>query len=168
MDQTQRLAIPVFYSCWAANAALFHKFAIPRVQYQQKISGVFPHLVNNHPLTRHFPNISQLPHSRYSESNLQMVLQHPALDVLIQSEQAGAAFLTDQQQNAYLLAHPEYEIDTLYQEYLRDCNRGLQAELPKNDPFSANPNMQKTKPHWQQHGSLLLTNWLKLVLAGRL
>ncbi|HLV48209.1 MAG TPA: homoserine O-succinyltransferase, partial [Aliidiomarina sp.] len=168
MDTTAAQGIPVFYSCWAANAALFHKFGIPRVQYENKVSGVFPHRVEPHALTRKLPRISELPHSRYSESSLALVLQHPELNVLLQSAQAGAAFLTDQRKNAYLLAHPEYEIDTLYQEYLRDCSRGLKAERPLNDPFSANPGMAKKEPHWQQHGSLLLTNWLNLVLTGSL
>ncbi len=163
IDTTAAQGIPVFYSCWAANAALFHTFGIPRVQYNKKISGVFPHHVKAHPLTSQLPAISKLPHSRYSEADLQQVQQHPELQILIASEQAGAAFIVDQQQNAYLLAHPEYEIDTLYQEYLRDCSRGLAAELPQHDPFSANPSSEKKQPHWQQQGSLLVNNWLAQV-----
>lgn len=163
MDTTAAQNIPVFYSCWAANAALFHKFGIPRIQYPNKISGVFPHQVKTHALTEQLPAISQLPHSRYSESDFAQVQQQAELEVLIASEQAGAAYITDQQRNAYLLAHPEYEIDTLYQEYVRDCSRGLKAELPQNDPFSAQPEIRKKEPRWQQHGSLLLANWFQYI-----
>ncbi|MCO4320942.1 homoserine O-succinyltransferase [Aliidiomarina sp. Y6] len=163
MEQTERQAIPVFYSCWAANAALFHKFGIPRVQYQQKVSGVFPHQVNPHPLTQGLPSVCNLPHSRNAESNQVLVQQQPQLNILLHADQAGATYITDQQQNAYLLAHPEYEIDTLYQEYLRDTARGLKPQLPQYDPFSAQPNMAKKEPCWQQHGSLLLTNWFRYI-----
>lgn len=163
IEQAHLSGLPMFLSCWAANAALYSHYKIQPHLYPQKISGVFPHKVTQHPLTEGIPEQVVFPHSRYAESHLTTVKKHPQLQVLLESEEAGIAFLVDQGRNAYLFAHPEYEIDTLYREYTRDLSRGLNPELPTHCQFSVHPTQEKIKPHWQAYGSLLLNNWFKYI-----
>lgn len=157
--QAHQQALPVFYSCWSANAALAVLYQAERREFKQKLSGVYTHKVQEHFITQGLEPSIRFPHSRYSQSCPLTLQKAQNLTVLIDSEHAGATFLIDQY-NAYLLAHPEYESDTLYREYQRDVARGLNPQLPEFDSYFQDPKQKKAKPSWREHGSALLQNWL--------
>jgi homoserine O-succinyltransferase len=59
----------------------------------------------------------------------------------------------------FVTGHPEYDPETLKDEYLRDIGAGQTPTVPLNyftdDDPSKSPIVQ-----WRSHGSLLFTNWL--------
>ena len=58
-----------------------------------------------------------------------------------------------------MTGHPEYDADTLKNEYFRDLNEGKLIEKPVN----YFPNDDPKKPpllSWRSHANLLYTNWL--------
>ena len=57
------------------------------------------------------------------------------------------------------MGHPEYDRLTLQNEYLRDKNKGLPIDIPKNY-FPNDDDTQKPKLQWRSHCNNLYTNWL--------
>ena len=57
------------YICWAAQAALYHFYGIPKYQLPKKMFGVFKHhsLDPKAPIFRGFDDVFYMPQSRHSE-----------------------------------------------------------------------------------------------------
>ena len=59
----------------------------------------------------------------------------------------------------FVTGHSEYDADTLHREYVRDVDKGLEIDVPKN----YYPDDDPTKPpmmRWRSHASLIYSNWL--------
>jgi homoserine O-succinyltransferase len=84
----------------------------------------------------------------------------PELEMMSVSPDAGV-FVCKSADNKrfFILGHPEYDPDTLANEYWRDVNKGLDIQVPAN----YFPNDDPTQPPlvtWRSTGALLYTNWL--------
>lgn len=154
--------IPSLFLCWAANAAFHHFYQLPRVLKANKLSGVFQHHgAVSHPLTQGMQHPLHIPHSRYAEVCQQALKETSQLQVLIDSPEAGACLVCDdQKQRVFLLGHLEYEASTLAEEFQRDQKKGIAAAMPLNY-FPDNDANQLPQAKWQQSGVALLTNWLR-------
>lgn len=162
MDWTKRHVQSTLYSCWAAHAAFFHFYGYNRQLRAQKLSGVFEHRVNqkHDELMRGFDPLFCAPHSRFGEIPLARYQGTPGLNVLASSEQTGAYIVASQDKRmVFITGHPEYDPETLDQEYHRDINNKLSPSVPLNYYEQDDP----SKPYrvtWRSHGTLLITNWL--------
>ncbi len=145
---------PVFYSCWAANVALHLQYGIEITRMPRKLSGVFEH----HSAAGNL----MLPHSRYGQLNLLALRSHIELKIELDSAQAGPTLITQRNGTYYLLGHPEYSADTLWKEYLRDQNNGLNPVLPVNveADFSNAAQLTEFTREWRQFGIQIMNNWL--------
>lgn len=162
MDWSRSHVHSVFHVCWAAQAALYHYFGIRKVPLERKLFGVFPHRViyRNPVLLRGFDDVFYVPHSRYTESDREMMLAEPQLKILSMSDEAGIyASMTANGRQIFITGHSEYDRDTLKGEYLRDQAAGLGTAIPRNyfpnDDPSLVPEMK-----WRGHANLLYSNWL--------
>lgn len=150
------------FSCWAAQAGLNILYGLPKKTLKKKISGVYLHTITE-PfalLTRGFDETFFAPHSRYADFPTDFIQQHTDLDVLAISEKAGAyLFASKDKRVVFATGHPEYDVNTLADEYHRDKDAELDPQLPENYFPNNNPN---TKPiaSWRSHGHLLFSNWL--------
>lgn len=161
-DWAEKNVTSTMYSCWAAHAAMYHHYGVNRTLRTKKLSGVFSHhpLDSREQLTRGFDEAFNVPHSRYGFIDREQYESVPELKILAESDEAGVYLVaTENKQQVYLTGHPEYDATTLQEEYFRDLNNGLSAQIPThyfkdNDPHS-NP-----VSSWKSHGSLLFTNWL--------
>jgi homoserine O-succinyltransferase len=112
------------------------------------------------PLGRGFDDYFYAPHSRYTEVTKEDVYGCKELKVLAESEEAGIyiAMAGDGKQ-IFITGHPEYDRVTLKNEYVRDCTRGLDPEIPKHyfpeDDPEKEPFLQ-----WRSHSINLYSNWL--------
>ncbi|WP_163933305.1 homoserine O-succinyltransferase [Paraferrimonas sp. SM1919] len=159
---SQQHCTSVLYLCWAAHAAFYHFYGLNREVREQKRSGVYLHQKSdsNAPLLRGFDDEFYAPHSRFAEMNLEELELHPELEVLASSEQVGAYLvLSKDNRNLFVMGHPEYDKDTLAQEYHRDVQAGINPDIPVNY-FRNNDPSQSPVGRWRSHGSLLLANWL--------
>lgn len=162
IDWSQLHVTSVLFLCWAAHAALYHLYGLNRNLLEVKRSGVFPHRrAHRHfPLLRGFDDEFLAPHSRFAEMDIQLLKAHPALQVLAESDEAGAYMvLSTNNRNLFVMGHPEYQRTTLKDEYFRDLGEGLQPEIPQNYFRHNDPN-EDPVARWYGHGSLLISNWL--------
>ena len=162
IDWSQEHVTSVLFLCWAAHAALYHLYGLHRKLLQKKRSGVFNHRRSKHyfPLLRGFDEEFFAPHSRFAEMDVSELKAHPELQVLTESEEAGAYMvLSRSNRNLFVMGHPEYQKSTLKDEYQRDLGEGLNPDVPLNYFRNDDPN-QEPVARWHSHGSLLVSNWL--------
>ncbi|MDG2392590.1 MAG: homoserine O-succinyltransferase [Thalassotalea sp.] len=161
-DWAQSNVTSTMYSCWAAHAALYHFFGINRDLRQEKLSGVYHHRTRDpmEPLTRGFDEDFNVPHSRYGEVQKSVYDQQPQLNILADSDLAGVYLVaTKDKKHVFVTGHPEYDANTLLDEYQRDVAASVNSSIPVNYFESDNVNINP-KNSWRSHGCLLFSNWL--------
>ena len=151
------------YICWAAVAALYLHYGIPKHMLDKKCFGVFEHHIldkSRNPLFRGFDDIFYVPHSRHCEVRREDLEQIPELSILSYSAEAGVHIaMARGGRDFYIMGHSEYAPNTLDNEYRRDLNLGLPIEIPQNYYRNDNPN-NEVIVRWRSHGNLLFSNWL--------
>ena len=150
------------YICWAAQAALYHFYGIPKYDLSRKKFGVFSHRMNDpyQPIFRGFDEEFYVPHSRHTEIKSEDILKVPELKLLSESVEAGVYMVKSLGgREFYITGHSEYSPNTLDDEYRRDLNKGLPIQLPCNyyrdDNLALGPVVR-----WRGHANMLYTNWL--------
>ena len=162
MDWARRNVQSTLFSCWAAHAAIYHFFGKNRQLRNKKLSGIYRHFVQSEhdELLRGFDPAFYAPQSRYGEISMEDYASIPGLNVLASSEEGGAYIVASEDKRmVFVTGHPEYDPDTLKQEYQRDLLTNASPTIPvnyfdKNDPNNA------PVVSWRAHGSLLFTNWV--------
>ncbi|MEC8231836.1 MAG: homoserine O-succinyltransferase [Pseudomonadota bacterium] len=162
LEWAQRHVNSTLYLCWAAHAAMYHFYGITRQLRKEKFSGVYQHQVNDphNELLRGFDPSFYAPHSRYGHIDTAQYNSVDGLSVVAESGEVGAYIVaSDDKRMVFVTGHPEYDPETLKDEYFRDIAAGQTPAIPKNyfegDDPSKSPIVQ-----WRSHGSLLFTNWL--------
>ncbi|GAC18773.1 homoserine O-succinyltransferase [Paraglaciecola arctica BSs20135] len=162
MDWARRHVQSTLFSCWAAHAAIYHFFGKNRQIRDHKLSGVYRHFVQNEhdELLRGFDPAFYAPQSRYGEISLADYASIPELNVLAKSDEGGAYIVASEDKRlVFVTGHPEYDPDSLKQEYQRDLSTNGQPQIPVNYFVDNDPN-KDPMVNWRAHGSLLFTNWL--------
>ena len=157
------------FICWAAFAAYKYFYGIEKQPLEQKLSGVFKHRVTmpSHPLVRGFDELFYAPHSRKTTVSIDDVRSVQTLDVLADSERAGIYLAADHDmRRIFVTGHPEYDYDTLKNEYFRDLSRGLSPKIPENYFPYDNPENRPIN-FWKGHANLLYGNWLNYFVYQR-
>lgn len=152
------------YICWAAQAALYHFYGVPKHGLDKKLFGIYPHTTNqpSHPLFMGFDDSFYVPHSRHTTLYKEDIEKHAdELLILSESEEAGVYIVAAKSHNEfYITGHSEYAPQALHDEYMRDMKKGLTTvDFPFNYYKENNP---QQPPHviWRSHANLLFTNWL--------
>lgn len=150
------------FVCWAVQAALKILYDLPKWTREEKLSGIYQHdtLQQYALLTRGFDGSFYAPHSRYADFPEDLIRQHTDLEILASSQEAGAyLFASKDKRLAFVTGHPEYDEDTLAQEYWRDFETGISPQIPCNY-FKNNDPSNRPIVSWRSHGHLLFSNWL--------
>ncbi len=165
MEWSKTHVTSVFHICWGAQAGLYYHYGIPKYLLPKKMFGVFPHtkVYKHYDLLRGFDDIFYVPHSRHTEVHKEDILKVPELTILSESEEAGVYIVANHNfRQIFVMGHSEYDSNTLKNEYLRDKEKGLDIEVPKNYFRDNDPN-KEVLSLWKAHSSLLYTNWLNFV-----
>ena len=162
MEWTKTHVTSTVHLCWGAQAALYYHFGINKVQMDAKVFGVFEHRVQNRktPLVRGFDDVFLAPHSRHTTVPTELIKAEERITVLAESDEAGVFLaMADEGKQIYVMGHPEYDRVTLHNEYMRDKNKGLEIEVPKN--YYPDDNCEN-KPllTWRSHANNFYTNWI--------
>ena len=162
MEWTKTHVTSTVHLCWGAQAALYYHFGINKVQMDAKVFGVFEHRVQNRktPLVRGFDDVFLAPHSRHTTVPTELIKAEERITVLAESDEAGVFLaMADDGKQIYVMGHPEYDRVTLHNEYMRDKNKGLEIEVPKN--YYPNDDCEN-KPllTWRSHANNFYTNWI--------
>ena len=162
MDWARRNVQSTLFSCWAAHAAIYHFFGKNRKLRDHKLSGVYRHYVQNEhdELLRGFDPVFNAPQSRYGEISMADYDSIPGLNVLAKSDEGGAYIVASEDKRlVFVTGHPEYDPESLNQEYQRDLLTNGPPRVPVNY-FTDNDPSKTPVVSWRAHGSLLFTNWL--------
>ncbi len=162
MEWSKTHVTSTFHICWGAQAGLYYHYGIKKHPLEKKMFGVFEHGVNRttSKLMRGFDSSFYVPHSRHTTVLREDIEKVDALEILSESEEAGVYIVfTKAGKQIFVTGHSEYDANTLHEEYMRDREKGLDIDVPKNyypgdDP--AKPPMMR----WRSHASLLYANWL--------
>jgi len=165
-DWARKHVTSTFYICWAAQAALYRFYSIPKHTLPEKVFGVFKHTINNKkvPLFRGFDDEFFAPHSRYTEIRREDIVKHSDLELLSESEESGVYIVSGRGgREFYVTGHSEYSLYTLHNEYVRDLEKGLEIKVPKHYYKHDDPQL-KPISRWTGHGNLLFNNWINYYL----
>ncbi|HHU60381.1 MAG TPA: homoserine O-succinyltransferase [Natronincola sp.] len=149
------------FICWAAQAGLYYYYDIPKYTLNEKIFGVFEYeLMGNSPLTKGFDDVYYFPQSRYSHTREEDVREIKDLQIISTHPDSGPNIIASSDHRfVFVTGHGEYSRDTLYKEYIRDLNIGLNPNKPQN--YFRNDNEEDgIVMRWRSYGNLLFTNWL--------
>lgn len=162
MEWSRTHVYSTFHICWAAQAALYYHYGIPKHPLEKKLFGVFPHKVERRSsmLLRGFDDTFMVPHSRHTTFYREDVERCGKLKILASSEEAGIyAIATEGGRQVFITGHSEYDALTLKAEYDRDKAKGLPIDVPKNY-FPNNDDTRMPMVTWRSHANLLYHNWL--------
>ena len=150
------------YICWAAQAALYHFYGVPKYPTEQKVFGVFRHraLRPELPIFRGFDDEFYCPHSRHSEVRRADIEKVNELDIIAESPDAGVHIVMAREgREFFITGHSEYAPYTLDDEYKRDVAKHLPIQPPANYYENDDPNLSPIV-RWRAHANLLFSNWL--------
>jgi homoserine O-succinyltransferase/O-acetyltransferase len=150
------------FICWAAQAALYHYYGVPKYPLEKKMFGVFTHTKNDplNPILRGFDDVFYVPHSRHTEIRREDILKVPELTILSESEKAGVYMVSSLNgRELFLTGHSEYSPDTLDKEYKRDLAKNLPIEMPENYYLADDPDNPPVV-RWRSQANMLFVNWL--------
>ncbi len=162
LDWAETHVYSTFNICWAAQAALYHRYGIPKHPLPEKMFGVFPHRAarTHEKLLRGFDDVFYAPHSRHTEIRKEDLAHVPEIDILAESPEAGVYIAASRdRRHFYITGHSEYDPLTLKAEYDRDVQKGLPIAVPHNYYPGDDPR-QPPEVRWRGHAHLLFSNWL--------
>ena len=150
------------FSCWGVAAALKAFYDVDIIFRQDKLSGIYDIELSSKidTLTRGFDDVFKAPISRYCDFPLDVISEKTDINVLASPREVGLYLgVSGNGKQVYVSGHPEYDVDTLDQEYHRD----LAANKSPNIPINYYPDNDPNKAplcSWRGHSSLLFCNWL--------
>lgn len=162
MEYSKTNITSTLHICWGSQAGLYYHHGIPKYEQDKKTFGVFEHDLFNktNPLLRGFDDEAYIPHSRYTTVLKEDIDKVADLDLLLYSEDSGVCLVASKdRKHVFMSGHVEYDFDSLQKEYLRDVEKGLEIDVPKNY-FKNNDPTKDPKVKWRSTAHLLFANWL--------
>ena len=162
MDWSTTHVHSTLHICWGAQAGLYHHYGIDKHDLPSKASGVFEHRIvkPSSPLVRGFDDRVWAVHSRNTDVRVEDVEAEPELEIIALSDEVGLYIVKSRDSRRFFVfGHPEYDRDTLAQEYARDLARGIGPQVPANY-FPNDDPTREPRCTWRSQAQLLYTNWL--------
>ncbi|PTW00877.1 homoserine O-succinyltransferase [Halanaerobium saccharolyticum] len=162
MDWSLHHVFSTFHICWGSQAGLYHHYGVPKYPLEEKMFGVFPHYKNKKhvKLMRGFDDLFFVPHSRHTEVRKEDIEKVDELEILSESEESGIYLVASKNgRQVFATGHSEYDRESLQDEYLRDINKGMKMDPPKNYYRDDDPEKEIIM-RWRSHANLLFVNWL--------
>ena len=162
MEWSKSHVTSTFHICWGAQAGLYYHYGIQKHPLPKKCFGVYPHKVDykRSILFRGFDETFMVPQSRHTTVYAEEIKKVKGLKILASSKETGVyAVSTSKGKQIFVTGHSEYDKDTLKNEYLRDKEKGLEIDLPKNYFPNDDPSKEPIVS-WRAHANLLFSNWL--------
>lgn len=162
MEWSKTHVTSTLHICWAAQAGMYYHYGINKVPTDKKFFGIFPHTADykNSMLLRGFDDVFNVPQSRHTTVNREDIEKVDALKIIASSDETGVFIVTtDKGKQIFVTGHLEYDATTLRDEYVRDKNKGLDIDIPKN--YFPNDDDTKMPPvTWRSCANLMFSNWL--------
>jgi homoserine O-succinyltransferase/O-acetyltransferase len=154
------------YGCWASHAGLYIHYGIERVTLGTKRLGVFPHKVHHehgNMLTQSMDDYVDVPYSRWTGIPARAIESVTDLQVLVESESSGTHLISSRDgRRVFVQGHPEYDRETLGNEYRRDIGKGIPVEMPENY-FPGNDPSRAPRCTWMANAQVFYSNWINFI-----
>jgi homoserine O-succinyltransferase/O-acetyltransferase len=148
VDLTQSLQLSTLWSCLAAHAAIERLDGIERRALGEKCSGFYncsPR--RSHPLLQGVEQDWRIPHSRYNGVSAEELISC-GYEILTSSDVGPDVFIKQGPPLfIFCQGHPEYDRDSLLQEYKRDVRayaNGARANAPAPPAAPLDPEMERS------------------------
>jgi homoserine O-succinyltransferase len=161
-EWTKTNVTSTFHICWGAQAGLYYHYGIQKEMLSEKMFGLYEHTLLNRkiPLVRGFDDVFLAPHSRHTTVSREDIVNHPELTLVSESDEAGVYIvMANEGRQIFVTGHSEYDRVTLHNEYVRDKDKGLEIQVPKNY-YPKDDDTMKPVLKWRSHCINLYTNWL--------
>lgn len=160
-DYVKEHVFSTMFICWAAQAALYYYYGIPKCSRKEKILGVYEYeLLKSTALAKGFDDKFYVPQSRFTYNRAEDLTKVDKLHVLAADDETGVHLAaTEDHRLVFVSGHWEYDHDTLHLEYLRDQAKGKPTQPPLNYYENGDPN-GPIRSNWRAHGNLFFANWL--------
>lgn len=165
MEWSKKHVTSTVHVCWGAQAALYYHYGIKKIKLPKKLSGVYVHKKENSmaDIIRGVDDEFFAPHSRNTTVLREDLESLKNLEILASSKEAGVFIAqVDGGKQIFIMGHPEYDTETLGNEYKRDLEAGISPEIPLNyypdDDFTKEP-----VNRWRGTASLIYINWINYV-----
>lgn len=148
--------------CWAAQAALYYFYGVPKHALPKKAFGIYDHKNRNpaSPLLRGFSDDFCMPVSRWTEVRKADLPKSAGLEILLEADDMGLCLIDDpRHRQVHMFNHIEYDTNSLAEEYFRDVNAGKPIEKPAHYFPSDDPKLHPLN-RWRGHAHLLFGNWI--------
>ncbi len=183
-DWIRELDIVTLHICWAAQAALYHYYNIPKRLFNTKKLGLFDrHKENNSHIIDNLPDSISVPVARnsyilsndiYAQKDDLKILMKTRLynqfsDEKVNDYNLDEVYLIEDKniKTYYAFDHLEYSPDTIAQEYFREINSGLEVSMPNN--YFVDNDVSKLPEHfWHKYGRKFYANWLDICFSSKL
>ena len=162
MEWSKTHVTSTMHICWGAQAGLYYHYGICKYPRKTKLSGIYEHRVLDRkvPLVRSFNDYFMAPHSRFTEVRREVIVKHPDLVILAESDEAGVFLVMSRDgRQIFVQGHPEYDRMTLNNEYYRDLSKGMNPAIPCNYYPDDDP-CEHPILSWRNTGNTLYSNWL--------
>ena len=167
-DWTQSHVYSTMNICWAAQAALYHYFKVPKYTLPKKAFGIYRHRNLNpaSPYLRGFSDDFSMPVSRWTEVRKSDIPTSKGLEILMESDEMGVCLINDPRHHSlYMFNHIEYDTTSLSDEYFRDVAAQKPISVPQHYFPGDNP-QSPPENRWRSHAHLLFGNWINEVYQG--
>lgn len=150
------------FICWAAQAALYHRFGIGKRILLRKAFGVYEQTIRrpDHPVLKGLGAAFDTPVSRHTDVLEADVAVRPELDILASSEETGLCLVEDLCRGALMMFnHLEYGDLSLDAEYTRDRLENREIALPVNYYPDDDPSRVPVDS-WSDSARTFFSNWI--------
>lgn len=162
LDWADKRSLRSMFVCWAAQAALHHRYGVAKHALGQKRSGVYRHSLYSGDLLGGLHGEMAMPVSRHTETRCQDLPDDAGLRVMAVSPDSGLGLVEDPvHRSAYLFNHPEYDAMALADEYSRDIAAGRAPHVPENY-FPGDDPARTPVATWEDSAQVFYANWLDL------
>jgi homoserine O-succinyltransferase len=180
MDYAKENIYCTMFLCWAAMAAAYHFYNIPKINYPQKLVGCFT--ANNvqqdhHPQTKGMNPIVEICQSRYSGIDQRklnsLIASWEIIELLYSSEKPKAlngneigvvAFASKDLSGIYNLGHFEYHERTIDQEVKRDKSKNSELNYHVENYYYNPQELDGIKPiSWRSERTIFYGNFLNII-----
>lgn len=162
MEWSLHNVFSTLHICWGSQAGLYYHYGVPKYPLDKKMFGVFSHYkTKKHvKLMRGFDDLFYVPQSRHTEIRREDIEKVDELEILSESEESGIYLVANKNgRQVFATGHSEYDRESLENEYLRDINKGMDMDVPKNYYKDDDPDKEIIM-RWRSHANLLFVNWL--------
>ncbi|HKJ79350.1 MAG TPA: homoserine O-succinyltransferase, partial [Prolixibacteraceae bacterium] len=95
LNWAQHNVTSTLFICWAAQAAMYHYYGVPKFPLGKKMFGVFEHTFSDKklPIFRGFDDVFYIPHSRHTDVKAEDIEKVQQLEIISSSEEAGVCMV---------------------------------------------------------------------------